>query len=57
MLTAEVGRLVLICLPGTGLGVWLGMKAYGRVDDRQFRRIVLWLLLLSGSALIGSHVL
>ena len=33
------------------------MTAYGRVDDRQFRRIVLWLLLLSGGALVVSHVL
>lgn len=54
VLSAEVGRLTLICLPGTVLGVWLGMKAYGRVDDGQFRRIVLWLLLLSGIVLTAS---
>lgn len=57
VLTAEVARLALIGLPGTLLGVWLGMKAYGRVNDGQFRRIVLWLLLLSGGVLVGSHVL
>jgi len=56
VLTAEVGRLALICLPGTVFGVWLGMKTYGRVDDRQFRRIVLWLLLVSGSFLVISQL-
>ncbi|MEN8195448.1 MAG: TSUP family transporter, partial [Pseudomonadota bacterium] len=50
-ITAEVGRLTLICLPGTVLGVWLGVKAFGRVDDRQFRLIILWLLLASGGVL------
>ncbi|MDH3229487.1 MAG: sulfite exporter TauE/SafE family protein [Alphaproteobacteria bacterium] len=57
VLTAEVGRLTLICLPGTVLGVWLGVKAYGRVDDRQFRRIVLWLLLASGGVLTATNLL
>lgn len=56
VLTWEVGRLTLICLPGTVFGVWLGVKAYGRVDDRQFRRIVLWLLLASGGLLIATNL-
>ena len=56
-LTAEVGRLTLICLPGTVLGVWLGVRAYGRIDDRQFRRIVLWLLLASGGVLTATNLL
>jgi uncharacterized membrane protein YfcA len=56
VLTEEVGRLTLICLPGTILGVWLGVKAYGRVDDRQFRGIVLWLLLASGGVLTVTNL-
>lgn len=55
--TAEVGRLALICLPGTVLGVWLGVKAFGRVDDRQFRLIILWLLLASGGVLTVTNLL
>ena len=43
--------------PGTVLGVWLGVKAYGRVDDRQFRLIVLWLLLASGGVLTVTNLL
>ncbi|MBE9558857.1 MAG: sulfite exporter TauE/SafE family protein [Proteobacteria bacterium] len=54
---AEVGRLTLICLPGTVIGVWLGVKAYGRVGDRQFRLIVLWLLLASGTVLTVTNIL
>ncbi|MCK4868060.1 MAG: sulfite exporter TauE/SafE family protein [Alphaproteobacteria bacterium] len=55
-ITAEVGRLTLICLPGTVLGVWLGIKAFGRVDDRQFRLIILWLLLASGGVLTVTNL-
>lgn len=55
-LSAEIGQLTLICLPGTALGVWLGVKTYGRVDDHQFRRIVLWLLLISGGVLTASNL-
>jgi uncharacterized membrane protein YfcA len=56
-ITAEVGRLALICLPGTVLGVWLGVKAFGRVDDRQFRLTILWLLLASGGVLTVTNLL
>lgn len=56
LVTLEVGRLTLFCLPGTLLGVWLGAKAYGRVDDRQFRLLVLWLLLASGVVLTVSNL-
>lgn len=57
VLTARIGELTLICLPATLIGVWLGLKCYGRVDDRQFRLIVLWLLLASGLALTVSNVI
>ena len=57
VLTVEVGTLTLICLPGTLLGAWLGARCYGRVDDRQFRVIVLWLLFASGVTLTLSNAL
>lgn len=56
VLTEEIGWLALGALPGTVLGVWLGLKTYGHVDDRQFRRIVLWLLLASGFVLTISNL-
>ncbi len=40
------------CLPAVAAGVWLGLRLYARVDDAQFRRIVLSLLLASGVVLV-----
>ncbi len=42
----------LWCLPALLLGTWVGIKFYNRIDEQQFRRIVLGLLLVSGAALI-----
>jgi uncharacterized membrane protein YfcA len=57
VLNADVGLLTLICLPGTLLGARLGALSYGRVNDRQFRIIVLWLLFASGATLTLSSAL
>jgi uncharacterized membrane protein YfcA len=52
LLTAEVGRLVLLALPGTAAGAWLGARAYRRLSDRRFHEVVLALLLASGLFLV-----
>lgn len=52
VVTASTGIAFLICLPAVIVGTWLGHKLYRRVDDQQFRRIVLLLLLMSGVALV-----
>lgn len=44
----------LITVPTTLLGARLGLLVYGRIDDRQFRWIILGLLTLSGISLILS---
>jgi len=41
-----------ICLPMLPLGVWLGVRAYRRLNPAWFRRIVLFLLLASGATLM-----
>ena len=55
----EVIRLALITLPGTIIGAWLGARLYHALDDRNFRDVVLVLLLLSGISLVwttlGTH--
>ncbi len=56
VITARVLELALICLPMTVIGVWLGLSSYGRLDDRQFRALVLWLLLASGLVLAASNL-
>ena len=42
--------------PATLLGAFLGIRLYGRVNDRQFRAVVLWLLLASGVVLMVSNL-
>ncbi|MFQ6023242.1 MAG: sulfite exporter TauE/SafE family protein [Acidiferrobacterales bacterium] len=49
--TTLVNRF-LWCLPVLILGTWLGLKLYRRIDEQQFRRIVLGTLLISGAALV-----
>jgi uncharacterized membrane protein YfcA len=51
-LTLEVGTLFLLALPAMAAGVALGVGLYRRIDDVQFRRVVLWLLLVSGVTLV-----
>jgi hypothetical protein len=50
--TPELVKLYLYGLPAVGAGVWLGLKLYGHLDDEAFRKVILWLLLLSGVVLI-----
>lgn len=45
-----------LAVPTTLVGSRLGLKLYGRVDDSQFRQIILLLLTLSGITLIASSL-
>jgi uncharacterized protein len=51
LLDATVWTAFAFCVPGILLGTYAGLKLYARVDDRQFRTIVLWLVLASGVTL------
>ncbi len=53
-LTGEVGSYVLVALPGTLIGAWLGRKIYNRLKDDRFDRLVLVFLLLSGLSIIAT---
>jgi len=52
--TAEVGWQVLIALPGTVAGAWLGARTYRRLSDRRFHEVVLGLLGVSGLTLVWA---
>lgn len=52
LLTREVGRLLLIALPGTILGVWIGRRIYRHLDTNRFSKVVLALLLAGGIGLV-----
>lgn len=49
----ETGILFLTGLPVLLAGTWLGLKLYGRLDEASFRKIVLFVLLLSGAVLMA----
>jgi uncharacterized membrane protein YfcA len=55
MVDAPTLRLFAIGLPALLLGNWLGLKFYGRLDEAQFRKTVLVVLLLSGVVLVVAR--
>lgn len=55
-ITTEIGLLFLLGLPVLAMGSWLGWKLYGKIDEATFRKIVLYLLLMSGIALVLTGV-
>jgi uncharacterized membrane protein YfcA len=55
-MTPDIWRLALMCAPATILGAFLGIRTYGKVNDQQFRKLVLWLLLASGMVLTVSNI-
>jgi len=54
LLTRQVAMEVLIVLPATIGGAWLGAWAYRRLADRGYQRAVMALLLISGAALVWT---
>jgi len=50
-ITAETVKLYLFGLPVLLVGLWVGFKLYGKLDEALFRKVILLLLLISGLAL------
>ncbi len=50
--TTETIKLYLYGVPALAAGVWIGLKLYGKLDEAAFRKVILWLLLLSGLSLV-----
>ena len=55
--TAETMKLYVLALPALVLGIWCGIKLYGKLDDAAFRRVILILLLASGISLVVPTLL
>lgn len=51
-ITADTMKLYLLGLPCMLAGTWVGLKLYGKIDDAQFRKVVLVVLLVFGLSLI-----
>ncbi|MEI7712812.1 MAG: sulfite exporter TauE/SafE family protein [Rhodospirillales bacterium] len=52
LLTQQVGLATLAALPGTTAGAWVGSRLYTRLADRNYQRIVMILLTISGVSLV-----
>jgi hypothetical protein len=50
--TVETLKLYALALPVLIVGIWAGLRLYGKLDDAAFRKIILLLLLVSGLTLI-----
>ena len=57
MVTAETVQLFVIGLPAVLLGMWLGLRLYGKLNEAAFRTVVLVLLLISGLSLLPSAIM
>jgi uncharacterized protein len=61
VLTARMAELYLLALPALLAGLWLGFALYGKLSDAGFRKLLLWMLLVSGLSLVlpslGSQVM
>jgi uncharacterized membrane protein YfcA len=55
LVTLDVLRYALWCAPALVLGVALGTPLYLRLNDRQFQKVVLVLMLLMGAMLVASN--
>jgi len=56
MLTRQVCLDALVALPATIGGAWLGAFIYRRLADHSYQRIIMVLLLISGSTLIWTSL-
>ncbi|HTS42120.1 MAG TPA: sulfite exporter TauE/SafE family protein [Xanthobacteraceae bacterium] len=50
--TAEAIKLYAFALPVLIVGLWCGIRLYGKLDDASFRKVILLLLLASGVSLV-----
>ena len=52
LLNFELLLLVIYSMPATLIGIWLGRRLYGKIDETQFKRVILVLLTASGIVLV-----
>ena len=55
--TPDTMKLYLLALPALAVGIWCGLKLYGKLDDAAFRRVILILLLAAGISLVVPTVM
>jgi uncharacterized protein len=55
--TAETLKLYALALPLLVVGIWCGLRLYGKLDDTGFRKVILFLLLACGLSLVLPAVI
>jgi uncharacterized protein len=56
LVAREVIWLAVLAFPGTVLGSWIGARLYHALNDRNFRDVVLGMLVLSGAILVWNSL-
>jgi hypothetical protein len=54
LVTQDVLRALLLALPATLFGAFVGQRVYRRLDDHRFDRLILVVLLIAGCLLVWS---
>jgi uncharacterized membrane protein YfcA len=57
LFNADILKLFFMGLPALLLGLWVGVRLYGKLDDAAFRKAILVLLLISGFSLVVPALL
>ena len=57
LVSVELLKLVVLCVPATVCGSWIGLRLYQRIDQDSFKRVVLALLIASGLGLTLPRIL
>jgi uncharacterized protein len=52
LISRETTLLFAVGLPAILVGMWAGLKLYGKLNDAGFRKVVLALLMISGTTLV-----
>jgi uncharacterized protein len=48
---SQLAGYVLVCLPALAAGLWIGLRVFEWISEERFRRMLLWLILVSGVSL------
>ena len=52
LFSTDILKLFFMGLPALLVGLWVGLKLYGRLNDATFRKVILILLQVSGLSLV-----
>jgi hypothetical protein len=48
---ARLGGYLLACVPAMAVGLWIGLRVFEWISEERFRRLILWMILISGVSL------